>query len=72
MKLKVVAHPNSRQPRVEEKGGYLHVYVREPAKEDKANAAVAEAVANYFKTNRRRARLLHGAKSKTKIFEIDD
>lgn len=71
MKVSIVAHPNSRKPRVEEDLlDILHVYVSQPPLEGKANRAVIEVLADYFKVKRNRVRLLSGEKSKNKLFEI--
>jgi len=67
----IIAHPNSRNPRVEEDlTQTLHVYVREPPLEGKANEAVVEALAKHFKTQKNRVILIRGNKSKSKTFEI--
>lgn len=71
MKVSIVAHPNSRKPRIEKDLlETLHVYVSEPPLEGKANRAVAEALAEYFKVKKNRIRLLSGEKSKNKTFVI--
>lgn len=71
MDIKVTAHPNSRKPRLEKDlFGALHIYVNEPPLEGKANKAVSEVLAEYFKVSKSRVALKSGAKSKVKIFEI--
>ncbi len=71
MKISVVVHPNARNPRIEgSPEDTLHVYVRAPAREGKANKAVAEALAEYFHTAKGCIALLSGATARTKIFEI--
>ncbi len=78
MKVSVVAHPNSkktlpagRQARIEKDLlDTLHAYVNQPPLEGKANRAVIEALAEYFKIKRNCVRLLSGEKSKNKLFEI--
>ncbi len=71
MKITVFAHPNSKKPIVEKDllGG-LHVYVHEPPLEGKANKAVIEALAEYFRTSKSQVKLIRGEKSKQKVFEI--
>lgn len=67
----MTAHPNSKKPRVEKDLlGNLHVYVSEPPLEGKANRAVLEALADYFKVKKNRVKLLSGGKSKHKTFVI--
>ena len=71
MKLSVIVHPNSKKERVEKDLlGTLHVYVNAPPLEGKANSAVIEKLANYFKTKKGNVILISGKKSKIKIFEI--
>ncbi len=73
MKLSIIAHPNSKRPRIEKDLlENLHVYVNQPPLEGKANKAIAQALAKYFKMKKNSARLLSGEKSKNKIFEILD
>ncbi len=71
MKISVIAHPNSKKPRIEKDLlDSLHVYVKEPPLEGKANKAVIEALEEYFHTKKNKIFLLSGEKSKNKLFEI--
>lgn len=71
MEITVIAHPNSKKPRVEEDLlQTLHVYVKEPPLENKANRAIAQALAAYFKVKKSQVNLISGSKSKNKLFEI--
>jgi len=71
MKISIIAHPNSKKPRIEKDLlGTLHVYVSEPPLGGKANNAVREALAKYFKTNKSSVLIVSGEKSKNKVFEI--
>ena len=73
MKLEIIAHPNSRLPRVEKDlFGALHVYVSQPPLEGKANAAIVAALAGYFKIAKSSISLIRGEKSKIKVFSIHD
>lgn len=73
MKLLVVVHPNSKKERIEtDLFGQHHIYVDKPPLEGKANMAVIVALAKYFKTGKNKVHLLKGAKSKQKLFEIED
>ncbi len=72
MLVNVIAHPNSKKPRVEtDLFGSLHVYVNEPPQEGRANRAVAEALAGHFKIKKYQVDLVSGAKSKHKVFRIN-
>lgn len=71
MKIIITAHPNSRHPRIEKDlFGNVHVYVSEPPLEGKANKAVREALAKYYKIAQSKVQLVKGEKSKLKTFEI--
>ena len=71
MKISVIAHPNTKKPRVEKDLlGMIHVYVHEPPLEGNANKAVIEALADYFQMKKGNVILVSGEKSKNKVFEI--
>lgn len=71
MELTVIAHPNSKKPRVEKDlFGQLHIYVNQPPLEGKANLAVKEALAKYLGLKKSQVELARGLKSKNKIFRI--
>ncbi len=71
MKVSIIAHPNSRKPRIEEDLlGTLHVYVHAPPLEGKANIAIQEALSKYFKVKKYQIHLVSGITSKQKIFDI--
>lgn len=72
MQINVIAHPNSKKPRVEKDLlGNLDVYVSAPPLGGRANEAVIKALAEYFKIKRYQISLIRGQKSKQKIFKID-
>jgi len=70
MKISVKVKPRARVEKVEEKDGGLVVFVKAEAKEGKANEAAAKALAKHFEVAKSRVRLISGARSKTKLFEI--
>jgi len=71
MKLVIFAHPNSKKPRVEKDlFGNLHVYVKEPPLEGKANQAVRGALSEYLKIPKSQIVMVRGEKSKQKVFEV--
>ena len=49
---------------------HFTVAVKDPPVDGKANAAVLEALSDYFKVPRSRVRLLSGQSSKNKVFEV--
>ena len=72
MKLNIIVHPNSKNPRIEtDMLDMMHVYVKAPPQEGKANKEVIEALAKYFKVKKQKVILVGGQKSKGKVFEID-
>jgi uncharacterized protein (TIGR00251 family) len=71
MKVAVIVHPNSKKPRIEnDLMKTLHVYVNAPPLEGKANMATIKILADFFKTEENKIILLHGIKSKNKVFEV--
>jgi len=72
MRINIIAHPNSKKPRVEKDIlGQLNVYVTAPPVEGKANKAVTEALAQHFRVKKSAVRLISGQKSRLKLFEIE-
>lgn len=77
MKVRVKVKPNAKiAPKIvaktDEIGEILEVFVREPAVEGRANKAVIEALASHFSVAKTRVRLASGAKSRIKVFEVED
>ena len=71
MNVSVIVHPNAKKARIEtDLLEILHVYVHEPPLEGKANRATAEALALYFRVKKSDVTLLHGMKSKQKVFTV--
>lgn len=67
----MTVHPNSRNPRIEKDLlNMLHIYVSEPALEDKANQAVIKVLAKMHEVSRTKINLISGRRSKLKTFEI--
>ena len=73
MKISVHIKPNSRHREevVKNDDDTLTVYVKAPAIEGRANAAAIKLLAKHFKVASSKVKLVHGATSKYKIFEID-
>lgn len=71
MKLSIIAHPNSKRPRIEkDMFDQTHVYVNTPPLGGKANKAIVKLLANRFNTKERNVVLIKGMKSKNKTFDI--
>lgn len=73
MKISVHIKPNSRHREkvVKNDDDTLTVYVKAPAIEGRANAAAIKLLAKHFKVASSKVKLVRGATSKYKIFEID-
>ena len=73
MKISVHIKPNSRHREevVKNNDDTLTVYIKAPAIEGRANAAAIKLLAKYFKVAPSKVKLVRGATSKYKIFEID-
>ncbi len=73
MKISVHIKPSSRHREevVKNDDETLMVYTKAPAIEGRANAAVIKLLAKHFKVASSKVKLVRGATSKYKIFEID-
>jgi uncharacterized protein (TIGR00251 family) len=71
MKIFVKAKPSARKEFIEMiDESHFVIAVKAPPREGKANVAVAEALAAHFNVPFSRIRLLSGASSREKVFEI--
>lgn len=73
MKISTRLKPNSRHREevVANDDGSLTVYTKAPAIEGRANAAAAKLLAKYFDVAPSKVKLVRGATSKYKVFEVD-
>lgn len=73
MKISVHLKPNSRHREevVPNDDGSLTIYTKAPAIEGRANLAAGKLLAKYFVVAPSRVKLLRGATSKYKVFNID-
>jgi uncharacterized protein YggU (UPF0235/DUF167 family) len=65
-----VIPPPLRLPGVDSQKEYYTLYTKEPPMEGRANDAYVRLLAEHFGVSRSAVRLLSGAASKTKVFEI--
>ena len=74
MKISIHLKPNSRHREevVADDDGSLTVYTKAPAIEGRANLAAVKLLAKHFGVPSSKIKLLRGAASKYKIFEITD
>ena len=73
MKISVLLKPNSRHREevVANDDGSLTVYTKVPAIEGRANAAAVKLLAKHFGVAPSKVKLVRGAASKYKVFEVD-
>lgn len=71
MKIRVRVHAGSRVEKTEQRGLDLHVWVKEPPVDGKANESVAAVLAELHKVPKSSVRLVAGQTSKSKTFELD-
>ena len=73
MKISVLIKPNSRHREevVANDDGSLTVYTKAPAIEGRANLAAAKLLAKHFSMAPSKIKLVRGAASKYKVFEVD-
>ena len=71
MKINIKAKPSSREEKVEkiDETNYV-VSVKEPPEKGKANNAIRNALAMYFKIASVRVKIISGYSSRNKIIEI--
>ncbi|MCM8779226.1 MAG: DUF167 family protein [Candidatus Omnitrophica bacterium] len=71
MKISVIVKTNSKKEKVEKiDEKTLRVYVKEPAKENRANKAVIELLSDYFQIPKAKISIVAGIKAKYKLIEI--
>jgi len=73
MKISVHLKPNSRHREevVVNDDGSLTIYIKAPAIEGRANVAAMKLLAKYFGVAPSKVKLVRGATSKHKVFEVD-
>lgn len=73
MKISIHLKPNSRHREevVTNDDGSLTIYTKAPAIEGRANVAAVKLLAKYFDVSSSKLKLLRGATSKYKVFEVD-
>lgn len=69
IKVKVIT--NAKKNEVVEGEGMFKVYVNAPPVDGKANKAIIEVLAEYFKVRKSNVKIIRGEKSKQKIIEIN-
>ena len=71
--MKIWVKPNAKHEKIEKlSDNEFRISIKAPPKDGKANQAVIEALATYFKIPKSHISLLHGTKGKVKLFDIPD
>jgi uncharacterized protein YggU (UPF0235/DUF167 family) len=71
MKIFIKAKPNARQESLEKiDESHFAVSIKAPARDWKANAGVAKAIAAHLGVSAQRVRLVSGATSRKKVFDV--
>jgi uncharacterized protein (TIGR00251 family) len=70
--INVKVIPNAKENEVSEERNRFKVHVTAPAVGGKANRALIEVLAEYFKVKKGDVRIIRGEKSREKIVEIRD
>ena len=72
MKIFVKAKPGAKTEKVEQiDSSHFSIFVKEPAKNNRANFRIVELIADFFSVSPSSVRLLQGRTLKEKIFEIE-
>ena len=73
MKFSILLKPNSRHREevVTNDDGSLTIYTKAPAIEGRANLAAVKLLAKHFGVAPSKVKLVRGAASKYKVFEVD-
>jgi uncharacterized protein (TIGR00251 family) len=66
-----VCPKSSREEVVKGSDGNLKVYIRQAPTDGKANKALIEVLAGYYKVRKRDIRIVTGSTNRNKIVEID-
>ena len=71
MKVKVTVKPSSKYEKIEEAfDGSLKIWVKEPAKEGRANAEIVKLLAKFYEVARSEVSIVNGKTSRVKIIEV--
>lgn len=70
MLVKVKAFPDAKKEKVDEKKNWLEIHTKQPAAKNMANKAIISILAKYFNVNANKIKMIKGARTKNKHFEI--
>jgi uncharacterized protein len=70
-KINIKIIPNARKDEIKEEEGRLKVHVKAPAVDGKANKALIELLAAYFKVKKKDIEIIKGELSRDKVISVD-
>lgn len=68
--IKVRVIPNAKRNEIKETADGYRIYLTAPPREDKANKALVEILADFLKLKKSQLSIIKGAHSKEKIIQI--
>ena len=69
--IRVRAFPDARKEHIEEVESYiLRIFVREPAKDNRANRKILDLVADFYTIPRNKLRMISGHHGMSKMIEV--
>jgi len=71
MIIQIKTIPNAKKEEITKEGDLYKVKVSAPAVDGKANKAVIEALADFFKVKKSKVKILNGEKSRGKLIRIN-
>jgi hypothetical protein len=72
MRISIIVKTRAKENKVKAMSDELKVFVKEPAREGKANKAVIELLAEHFQVPKSEIEIISGYKSKNKIISINE
>ncbi len=74
MKINIKIHPSSKIKNLKksDKDDIYDIYVKSPARENKANTEATEILSEFFNVPKSSIEIIHGLKSKNKVVEVID
>lgn len=70
MRIEIKVIPGARKDAWKEENGLVKVHLRAPAVDGKANAALVQFLAGYFKVKTSQVEVIKGLKSRHKVINI--
>ncbi len=72
MKIKVKVIPKAKKEKILKEKDILKVYIKEVPEKGRANKRLIELLAEYFKINKNKIRIIKGEFSREKVILLDE